>query len=377
LSTALPLILKSITLRNLRCHSFKSWELNSGMNIFQGENGTGKTTVLEAAYMMAHGRSFRQSRDPELVNWQAKSFQLESKWQRYGPVYVSITGKRGRTEVKLQGKAVAKRKELIETLPVIADAPQARRLIDGVTGERRRWLDQLLSVCEPAFQTHYTAYLRAMMQRSRLLRRQQDDAQLDVWEHQLVQHGKIVRQLRQQVIERLNFHLCEESSWLDAPLEIHIDQAEIKVASDSSMMNWSDALAYYRSKDRKTRRCSIGPHTDTIRNTHQGREIRTVGSRGQQKLASIALRLAECATRYGYRHLWPLLLLDDCMEALDDKRRFRLLLRLQQYPGQILMTAPNNLMMPEDISATILHMSEDCGESDQQQRFTADMEKAA
>ena len=348
------LVLKHITLHDLRCHQRQSWQLANGINIFRGENGCGKTTVLEAAYLMAHGRSFRQSRDPELVNWQAKRFMIQGSWLRYGPLNVAVKGKRGRTEVKLQGKLVARRKELSETLPVIADAPQAKRLVDGATSERRRWLDQLLMACEPSMQAHNTAYLRAMMQRSRLLRRGGNAAQLDVWEHQLVKHGSKLRELRRLILQQLNHYLAKEENWMDALLSLHI--AYTSQTQDVSHAAWLQALKQRRDSDKKTGRCGIGPHADVVHIMQGGREIRAVGSRGQQKLASIALKLAECATRYQYRHVWPLLLLDDCMEALDDKRRLRMLHRLQDYTGQILITAPNEMHIPASIQVSVWNL---------------------
>lgn len=362
MTSSLPLILKSLNIRDLRCHRSQQWSLGSHINIVQGENGIGKTTLLEAAYMMAHGRSFRQARDPELVNWQADRFFIEGAWYRYGPIQVGIRGKRGRTEVSLQGKSIAKRKELLETLPVVVDAPQSRRLVDGATGERRRWLDQLTSVCEPTFQHQLSSYSRAMMQRARLLRRCADVAQLESWEHQMVVYGQRVRELRQRILQQLNHQLEKEADhqWMDAALTLVLKlSGDDSSKSENAESAWLNQLKDNRDSDRKTGRCSIGPHADTLQMMYHRREIRTIGSRGQQKLASIALKLAECATRSKYRRLWPLLLLDDCMEALDQKRRHGLLRRLQQYPGQMCLTAPNDIHLPSDMQANVMVLPAD------------------
>jgi DNA replication and repair protein RecF len=121
---------------------------------------------------------------------------------------------------------------------------------------------------------------------------------------------------------------------------------------------WLERLATRRDDDARVGRLQAGPHCDRLKILFDGREIRSVGSRGQQKLAAMALRLAECAVRMECRHLAPLLLLDDCLEALDAERQQRLMNRLCSYRGQILMTVPNGIEMPESLAIHQSHLSE-------------------
>ncbi|MDQ6979259.1 MAG: AAA family ATPase [Mariprofundaceae bacterium] len=183
--------LQQLELINFRCHEQASWSLHQGVNILLGENGCGKTSLLEAASLMAHGRSFRQGRDPALVRWDCAAFTVRGVWHRYGPLHIQLQGKRNQLQAFLQGQRVAIRKELTEVLPLVVDAPQARSLIDGVTADRRRWLDQLLIAYEPSTQQPRRAYLRVLMQRGRLLRHQASAAELDVWEIELAQYGQL------------------------------------------------------------------------------------------------------------------------------------------------------------------------------------------
>jgi DNA replication and repair protein RecF len=96
-----------------------------------------------------------------------------------------------------------------------------------------------------------------------------------------------------------------------------------------------------------------GPHCDVLNFYFQQREIRHAGSRGQQKLAAIALKMAECAMWSNHRRLVPVLLLDDCLEALDTERQTRVLKRLQASPAQVLMTAPNGVNISQDVNLKI------------------------
>lgn len=309
--------------------------------------------MLEAVYMMAHGRSFRQARDPELVRWGQNGFHISGNWKRYGPMKVVVQGTRGRSEVILQGRKIARRKDLTENLPVVADAPQAGKVIDGVPGERRRWLDGVVHAADPSVSRHYRNYLRALMQRSRLLRKSRNATELDAWEIQIVQAGVQVVKIRQRIIERVNHFLESEAVLMDSSLHLEIGQT-----APESAESWIKRLADHRNEDARLGRLTIGPHCDRLKILFDGKEIRSVGSRGQQKLAAMALRLAECAIRQEFRHMIPLLLLDDCLEALDGERQQRLIRRLCDFPGQILMTVPNNIELSDHLNVHRCHLAD-------------------
>ncbi len=299
--------------------------------------------------MMAHGRSFRQARDPELVRWGTDAFKVSGVWKRYGPMYVDLTGRRGKSEIILQGKKISRRKELTETLPVVVEAPQAGKLVDGIPGERRKWLDSVIHASNPATYRAYQSYLRALMQRSRLIRRSCSSAELDAWEYQIVVAGQQVISARREMINALNRSLENEYELMESTLKL-----ELTSTAPDSEKTWLERLASKRDDDARLGRLQIGPHCDRLKILFAGREIRSVGSRGQQKLAAMALRLSECAVRQEQRHLAPLLLLDDCLEALDTERQQRLMNRLYAYQGQILMTVPSGLEIPENL---VIHQS--------------------
>jgi len=308
-----------------------------------GENGSGKTSLLEAVFLMGHGRSFRQARDPALSRWDSKGFSVVGKWTRYGPLRVEVSGGNG-NKVYLQGSQLQRRTELTETLPVLAESPQGARLVDGVPGERRRWLDQMMLYCRPDVARHYHAYLRCLMQRGRLLRRGGSSDEIEVWEHQMTVHGSVLMQVRAGILDDLNRILKSELPLSEAKVRI-----SIRSTAPAERGAWFNRLVSQRKNGTYRSILRIGPHCDRIIIDYGGRDIRTCGSRGQQKLAAVAVRLAECAVRRQHRGLMPLLLLDDCLEALDPSRQQRLLERLASHSGQVLMTGPAGTQLPEGL----------------------------
>jgi len=340
------------------------------MNLIVGENGCGKTTLLEAAYIMAHGRSFRQARDPQLVQWGEKRFHVSGRWTRFGPLYVNVEGSRGRTSISLQGKPVRTRKDLEETLPVLVDAPQSRKVVDGVPNERRRWLDGMMTACSDTAAAHYRNYLRCLMQRSRLLR-SGSRSSIDIWEAQLVSHGMAIVAERRRLIDALNNHLAGEESLVEGPFRL-----ELPSSAPDEQETWLAALHASRAEDARFGRLRIGPHCDRLKMIYHDREIRSSGSRGQQRLAGMALLLAESELRVQHRGLIPVLLLDDCLEALDRSRQHRLLARMEKSRAQILMTAPNTMSLPKgaDIEVQVHELKR--GPQQSEQTYIPEAEEA-
>jgi len=308
-----------------------------------GENGCGKTTLLEAINLMAQGRSFRQARDPELTRHGESGFRITGIWQRYGPLHVEVHGKRRKADIFMQGRPIRQRSELFQALPVIAEAPHARRLIDGTPVERRHWLDSLIMSCRQTSGV-YRSYFRSVMQRNRLLRKSASAAELDAWEHQIATHAEKIVQVRDMFISELNACLAEDEALTEARLTLGM-----QTTGPDGEDAWCELLRARRHEDARLGALRRGPHCDRLRIEYLGREIRSAGSRGQQKLAAMAVRLAEQRLRAQYRGIVPVLLLDDCLEALDAGRQKRLLARLEQTGAQSLLTGPG-VSLPQEVN---------------------------
>jgi len=300
---------------------------------------------------MAHGRSFRQARNPELLQRGKERFHISGQWQRFGPLCVEVDGLRRKIEIAMQGKPVQRRNDLMESLPVLVDAPHARKLVDGTPGERRHWLDGLIMVCQQPMIEHYKRYLRSVMQRNRLMRRGATGSETDIWEQQLVRYGQKIIQSRFMMIDKVNEYLAEEDELAESRLSL-----SLKLTAPAEEVAWLEQLKANRGEDTRLGALRYGPHCDQLRIDYQGREIRSAGSRGQQKITAIVLKLAEHRIRRVYRGIAPAMLLDDCLEALDPVRQCRLLTRLGRTRAQVLLTAPSGSGLPKGVDMAVYEL---------------------
>jgi len=324
-----PLILRKLHLSNFRCHDNYQVDFSSGINLICGDNGSGKTSLLEAIYLMACGCSFRRSRVKDLVRWQESRYWVRGNWHRYGVIHVQASGNRSTTLIALQGRPINAKQDLHEHLALVVDSPQSERLIDGGARVRRRWMDRLMLTFMPSIGQSCHHYNRAMLQRSRLIRQGASLSQIIPWNVQMVTAGRAWIVARNRLLIAINSHL-EKEHWANAVMQL-----SIKITASDCDQQWLENLQTTTGKLR------IGPHCDTIALLRNGHEILLHGSHGQQKIMAVVLRLVESMLRAEARHIYPLLMLDDCFEALDQYWQQQVVARLQNYPGQVLLTAPD------------------------------------
>lgn len=342
--------LLSLEVRNFRNYIQEKIKLSPRINIFFGENAQGKTNLLEAVYYCSLGRSFRGRRDEELIRHGESHFFIRGSFIRDDSDYLVEIGVDGKSfRGKINGEPVKRRLDIFGTIQVVLFSPDDLQLIKGGPQNRRDYIDLYLSQAFPKYRHTFLQYQRIIQQRNQLLKQIREgifrDDLLEEWDENLVQKGtSLIRQ-------RLEALKIIEKVTEDCHRQISQDRESIKMtyqglggevnSSDDDVEKIYRNILKSRRREEIARGISlVGPHRDDILlMLGQHMELRVYGSQGQQRTASLALKMAmveflneACNTR-------PILLLDDVMSEFDDKRKKSLLTLLTGTTQTIITTA--------------------------------------
>jgi DNA replication and repair protein RecF len=330
----------SVSLRDFRSYAAAEVRLGPGLTVVTGANGAGKTNLLEAVYVGCTGRSCRTANDRELVRFGARVARVEVTARADdGEHLLSVGIEPGeRKRVQVDGVAVERLLD-VEARPLVAVfLPDRLELVKGAPAVRRAHLDQVVAALWPARAETRRAYGRALAQRNALLSRVRAAAAareaLGAWDLELAGHGVALAADRATAVAELAgpFRVAAGDLGLDGePALAYRPRSRATTAEELAA-----ELAERLPGDLERGFTGHGPHRDELVLSRAGHELRVYGSQGQQRLALLALLLAEREAIAATRGAAPLVLLDDVMSELDRERRERLVVRLEG--GQALVT---------------------------------------
>lgn len=322
-----------------------------------GPNGHGKTSLLEALAYPVLFRSVRGSADAEVVRFGGDGFHLRLDFrdgERARTVEAGYLAAGRRKRLAVDGVEQRRLGEAIGHWTAVVFLPGDLGLIQGPAAERRRFLDQLLSLADPGYLGHLGRYREALAQRNAALRQGRTDL-AEPFDLPLARHGASVVAARLAWVGRLAERFGAECAGLGEPAAATLayrGRAELAEAAA-----WPAALAERAARDRAMGATSVGPHRDDLLVQLDGRAAREYGSTGQQRGAAVALRLCELVTIGEARGSEPALLLDDVFAELDDDRQARLAARLAQgAERQVFVTAPRRDELPAALALEVLTM---------------------
>jgi DNA replication and repair protein RecF len=338
------------TLRDFRCYEDVRVVLGSGLTVVSGANGAGKTNLLEAIYFGSTGRSCRTTNEREVVGFGSSTTR----------VVVEVLGDDGPHELSVGFTPAEPKRMRVDGAPVerLLDAsarplvsvflPERLELIKGPPAVRRAHLDQLVAALWPSRVGRRRAYAQALAQRNALIARIRAGAgsrgSLASWNGQLARCGIELMADRTEAVSVI----AERFSALTTALGLGED-CRLSYRPRSRAEN-PDELAGELSErtevDLERGFTSHGPHRDELTLQREGRELRTYGSQGQQRLALLSLLLAEREAVGQWRGVLPLLLLDDVMSELDHDRRLALVEWLRTAGGQSVITTTDTEHVP-------------------------------
>jgi DNA replication and repair protein RecF len=322
----------SAYLRALRLVNFRNYVdatalLAPGLNVVVGDNAQGKTNLLEAIAFNVTGSSPRTPKEYEVVRWGADFTRTEAR--------IAIDGSAGERSVAIGYAPGQKKRITVDGVPapsltnyaaggagarVVTFFPDDIRVVKGAPSDRREFLDVLLSSLRPAYARAAVEYAKAVAQRNQLLRRIRDgfssERTLATWDRKVVDLGKTVLAGREAAMPVLEEHFKDSLRTLYGP-----EKAAIRYGHSATLEGYSEALREAHSVDVERGTTSVGPHRDDFEILLGGVNLTTFGSQGQQRLATLALKFAARDYVRGAVGEDPILLFDDVMSELDERRR--------------------------------------------------------
>jgi len=347
--------LSSLTIRGVRNLENVSIDPGKGINLLFGDNGAGKTSLLESIYILAHGRSFRSGKIQTVISENLSELSVSALVENQKLRINSRVGiMRGRdlTQARIDGAAVSRMSELAAALPCIVISAKNHELIEGGPAERRSFLDWLLFHVDHSYLALYRRYKTAMQQRNAALRTTSAVAQIQNWDIELAEAGENISKKRSQIIEKfaLRYSAMVESF-----------EDDIKPVF-SYRKGWTDSISLNESLVANLHICqrngitSVGPHRADLKISLGKNEAKYVNSRGQQKLLAIVMKLVQVELFAEFNEQPPVVLIDDPPSELDDLTRKFVLRYLEQTSAQVFVTSVNDVSKNLQSDANVFHV---------------------
>lgn len=363
--------LKSLFLKDFRLFKEERLDFSEGLNHFIGNNAQGKTTLIEALFLLSSGKSFRTHHLKDLVREGAERFRLLCYFERYGiEQKIELVSDGLNHQLIINASPSHKLSSLLGLIQGVVISPEDNPLVKASPDERRRFLDQHLCCLDPLYVHHLHRYRKALKQRNALLK-QRALKTLHVWEVELAKSAGYLIHKRQKTSHKLNIRakelLLEISDGKDnlklsykTSFSISSQKASIKNESDSSCDSLDDIQAALlknlekgRNKDLMMQATSVGPHRDDLVIELGGKNAKAFASEGQKRSILYALRLAQWQLTSEENNEPPFIAIDDIGSCLDNHRLKRLIDNMLKC-GQVFISSPKEHAF-EEAEGFLLH----------------------
>ncbi len=345
--------LDSIAIREFRNLGRVDLQLPADGVAIIGDNGHGKTNLLEAIYYLQIMRSIRDARDQDLTRFDSAGFHIAARVHEPDEHEISVGFERStrRKKAMIDGVQPKRLSDALGSFPSVMFSPRDLELVSGAPSERRRYLDLVLALTDRKYLHALQHYRANLARRNAALRhatrRGASDAEVSVWEPALAEHGSRLIETRARWVASSAPEFTRLSEEIGENGEAQIRYVSPFAESEARYDVLLAAFEEKRALDMRRGITHVGPHRDDLELTLDGRDLRLFGSAGQQRTAAIALRMLEAGTLRDHAGAEPVLLLDDPFAELDIRRAARILVMLEKRGlGQTILVVPREADIP-------------------------------
>nr|WP_312576652.1 DNA replication/repair protein RecF [Sedimentibacter sp.] len=349
------MIVNNLKIKNYRNFKEIDIDLNKTLNIFIGDNGQGKTNLLESIYLCSIGRTFRLNSEDELINFNENKSMIEISLNKnnYNLNIELFLEKGKRKQVKINKVKLDKTGEMIGILNNVIFTPDDMKIIKGSPVERRKFINIDISQIKPKYKYLLSRYKKIVTQRNNILKNYYTNKEnkdiISIWNDYLIDTGTELICYRNEYINNLKKYAVKIYSDLSGSKEIFDLNYKCNIGNISNMDKISIKNTFYQkinlSIENEIHKSTslYGPHKDDLIIYINSKECKYFGSQGQQRSAILALKLAEIEIIKDEIGEYPILLLDDVLSELDNKRKGFLINYIKNIQTVITTTDDNDL----------------------------------
>lgn len=322
--------IKEIALKDFRNYKELHTSFHPRVNIFLGKNAQGKTNLLEGIYLNAMARSFKTSRDKDLIRFGEEFCRIHTISEAFDEEQETeiLVTKAGKKIIKIDGMKASKTSQLLERIYIVIFSPEDLKIVKDEPEKRRRFIDRELCQIRPGYYSDLSSYKKVLKQRNMYLKeREIDTGVLEIWDYELAKYGSRLITCRHEFIQRINEISSDIHDRISGGLEKLTIHYEANVACcepdapEGTEAFFFRMLEQSREDDIRNRTTGRGPHKDDLKIEANGVDLRKFGSQGQQRTAALSLKLSEIRLIEAETGEKPILLLDDVLSELDNERQ--------------------------------------------------------
>ncbi len=334
--------IKKIKINNFRNYKSQEINLEKNINIFYGENAQGKTNIIEAIFLSSMGKSFRAKKDKEMIMLGEEKSNIEIEYEktdRNGKIKIELGNKK---ILYINGIKIKKLSELLGKINVVIFTPDDINILKGGPQNRRRFLDIMISQLRPNYMYNLNLYLKTLEQRNNYLRQikeeNKNENMLEIWDEELSNYAINIYNYRKEFIEKIKNKIKN----IHSEITNNKEEIEIEYLSECiSKEKYLELLKQRRKLDIIKGYTTKGIHRDDFNIYINKKELGIYGSQGQHRTAILSLKLSELNIVKDEIGESPILLLDDFMSELDEKRRKNFLEKINDV--QVIITCTEKI----------------------------------